>query len=69
MKKRRPKPMIKMIPEGSVYYFKVIDKNDIDKLKNLKQPFVLIDEDEQNTTRKSDKKSNQGFGLAYLSNI
>lgn len=69
MKKRNPKPMLKMIPEGSVYYFKIINNKDVEKLEKMQQPFILIDEDEQKGMKKSDKKSNQGFGLAYLTNI
>jgi CRISPR-associated protein Cmr3 len=69
MKKRKPKPMLKMVPEGSVYYFKIMDESGIKVLKDLKQPFVLIDDDEKEATISSSKKANQGFGLAYLANF
>jgi len=58
MKEKRPKPMLKMIPEGAVLYFRIIGNKD--KFDSLPQPFKLID-DEQ--------KAKEGFGLAYLAAI
>lgn len=58
MKKREPKPMLKMIPEGSIFYFKILDNKQ--HFKPLSQPFKFID---------NVQKEKEGFGLAYLANI
>ena len=55
MKKKAPKPMTKVVGEGAVYFFKIID--DTFEL-NIQVPFSI-----------SDDRINEGFGLAYCASI
>lgn len=55
MEERKPKPMTRMLPAGSVFYFKILDK--IEKIE-LPQKVKLVDDK---------AKEKEGFGIAYLS--
>ncbi len=55
MKIKRPKPLKKAIPSGSVYYFKIKNKNS--NLDKLKQGATLCSYDEYNK---------KGFGICYF---
>ena len=57
MKKRRPKPMTRMLPAGSVLYFKILDE--VEKIK-LPRKIKLIDDG---------VKAKEGFGIAYLATV
>lgn len=61
IKKRRPKPMVKMIPEGAVFYFQLLNEADKKRIKNMPQPIKFMD--------KNEALEKQGFGLAYIANV
>lgn len=69
IQKRRPKSMVKMIPEGAVYYFKILNNSDKEQLKKIKQPIKLIDDLNDSKSETSIGRDKQGFGLAYISNV
>jgi len=54
IKARKPKPMYKAVPAGSVYYFEVIEGN-------LQKAFEIF-----NQKAISDVYPDQGFGIAYV---
>lgn len=54
MKAKKPKPMRKAVPAGSVYYFKLIEGD-------FQEAFSIF-----NQTPISDFNSEQGFGIAYV---
>lgn len=60
MLKKEPKPMLKVVPAGSVYIFRLLDEaDDISEYANsLSGPVSITDE-----------KTNEGFGLAYLGRV
>jgi CRISPR-associated protein Cmr3 len=60
MLKKEPKPMLKVVPAGSVYFFRLLDEaDDISKYANgLQGPISLTDD-----------KAHEGFGLAYLGRV
>jgi len=60
MLKKEPKPMLKMVPAGSVYFFRLLDEDeDISAFANsLSGPMSV-----------TDVKSEEGFGLAYLGKV
>jgi CRISPR-associated protein Cmr3 len=58
MKKKRPKPMYRMVPSGSVYYFKVLNRD------TAQQAYDIL-----NRKAISDVYKEQGFGLAYVGKI
>lgn len=55
IKERKPKPMYKVVPAGSVYYFEILDS------KNAQQVFDLV-----NKKAISEIYGKQGFGIAYV---
>ncbi len=56
--KRKPKPMYKAVPAGSVYYFKVLDGSDVQRIKEIFH-FKNI----------SDINPEEGFGLSFVGGI
>lgn len=56
----KPKPMVKAVPAGSVYFFKVLDADAslAEFASSLKGAFSL-----------SKERENEGFGLAYLAKV
>lgn len=56
MVERRPKPMYKAIPEGSVYFFEILDEKV--SFQNENQAFCF-----------SDERKEEGFGISYLTNV
>lgn len=54
MKERRPKPMRKAVPSGSVYYFKITDGSVDDLVRHA------------HGTSISDYRSRDGFGVCYV---
>ncbi len=56
MVERRPKVLFKAIPEGAVYFFKIIGENK--KFTKTQQGFNF-----------SDERSDEGFGISYLANV
>lgn len=58
MKEKRPKPMFRAVPAGSVYYFEVLDGSDLVEVIN-KFHYVNI----------SDFDGQQGFGLAFAGGV
>jgi len=57
MKKREPKPMLKAVPTGSIYYFELEDGSHISLLNSIFHLKSI-----------SDFKSNEGFGITILAN-
>lgn len=57
MKAKKPKPMFKAVPAGSVYYFKVIEGN-------IQKVFKIF-----NQIAISDFNPEQGFGIAYVGGV
>jgi len=57
MKARKPKPMCKAVPAGSVYYFE-IKKGDIQKAVEIFNQFAI-----------SEFYQEQGFGIAYVGGV
>lgn len=57
MKKRRPKPMFKAVPAGSVYYFELQEGTKGDIKRAFHQRAI------------SDVYSEQGFGIAYVGGV
>jgi len=57
IKARKPKPMYKAVPAGSVYYFEVIEGN-------LQKAFEIF-----NQKAISDVYPDQGFGIAYVGKV
>ena len=57
MKVRKPKPMRKAVPAGSVYYFKIVEGD-------LQKVFEIF-----NQTAISDIDPMQGFGIAYVGGV
>lgn len=57
MKVRKPKPMRKAVPAGSVYYFKIVEGD-------LRKVFEIF-----NQTAISDIDPGQGFGIAYVGGV
>ena len=57
MKARKPKPMHKAVPAGSVYYFEIVEGD-------IQQAFELL-----NQTAISDINPEQGFGIAYTGGV
>ena len=57
MKEKKPKPMFKAVPAGSVYYFELINGN-IDEVKNTFHQKAI-----------SDIYPKQGFGITYVGNV
>lgn len=55
--KKRPKPMMKAVPAGSVYYYK-LKKGNLSKLASAIKMHSI-----------SEKRDKEGFGIAYLSKI
>lgn len=55
LKKRKPKPLRKAVPAGSVYYFQVLDKNNT---SNISQAFHL--------KSISDFQQKEGFGITLV---
>ncbi|MBD3192923.1 MAG: type III-B CRISPR module-associated protein Cmr3 [Candidatus Heimdallarchaeota archaeon] len=58
MKLKRPKPMYRVVPAGSVYYFKVLNED------TAQRAFDLL-----NNKAISDVYAEQGFGLAHIGRI
>lgn len=58
MKEKRPKPMYRAVPAGSVYYFEILDDSDLVEVMN-----------KFHYTNISDFDSQQGFGLAFAGGI
>lgn len=58
MAKRKPKPMYKAVPAGSVYYFKILDNTPSERIKKV---FHL--------KNISDINSEEGYGLCLVGNI
>ena len=56
MKAKAPKPLLKAVPTGSVYYFKVLNKDDISKINTAFHLRSI-----------SDLLPNQGFGISIIS--
>jgi CRISPR-associated protein Cmr3 len=54
MKKNRPKPMYRAVPEGSVYYFEIL-KGNLDDIKNKFHNQSI-----------SDKLKNEGYGITFV---
>lgn len=57
MKERKPKPMYKAVPAGSVYYFE-LEEGNMEKVKKTFHQKAI-----------SDVYSEQGFGIAYVGKI
>lgn len=57
MKARKPKPMYKAVPSGSVYYLQLMEGEIQDVFKLLNQKAI------------SDYYSEQGFGIAYVGGV
>ncbi|NIA10562.1 MAG: type III-B CRISPR module-associated protein Cmr3 [Nitrospiraceae bacterium] len=57
MKARKPKPMRKAVPAGSVYYFEIVEGD-------IQQAFEIF-----NQTAISDIDPEQGFGIAYVGGV
>ena len=57
MKARKPKPMRKAVPAGSVYYFEIVEGN-------LQKAFEIF-----NQTAISDFNPEHGFGIAYVGGV
>jgi len=57
MKARKPKPMRKAVPAGSLYYFKIVEGD-------LRKAFEVF-----NQTAISDIDPMQGFGIAYVGGV
>jgi len=57
MKERKPKPMYKAVPAGSVYYFEITE-GDIQKVFEIFNQKAI-----------SDLYPEQGFGMAYVGKI
>jgi len=57
MKNKKPKPMYKAVPAGSVYYFKLIDG----KMEEVQKAFHQM--------AISDVYPEQGFGIAYVGKV
>ena len=57
MKEKKPKPMFKAVPAGSVYYFELINGN-MEEVKNAFHQKAI-----------SDVYSEQGFGIAYVGSV
>lgn len=58
MKEKQPKPMLRAVPAGSVYYFEVLDASDLIEVMNRFHYANISDFDGQ-----------QGFGLAFAGGI
>lgn len=58
MKEKRPKPMLRAVPAGSVYYFEVLDGSDLAEVMDSFHYANISDFDGQ-----------QGFGLAFAGGI
>lgn len=56
--KNKPKPMRKVVPAGSIYYFEILDENQPEKIK---EAFHL--------KNISDKNPEEGFGFAILGEV
>jgi CRISPR-associated protein Cmr3 len=56
MKARRPKPMHRAVPQGSVYYFSIL-KGDKSNLENIHGQSI------------SDKGKDEGFGICYVGKV
>ena len=57
MKARRPKPMHRAVPQGSVYYFKIPRNGDRSNLERIHGQSI------------SDKRKEEGFGICYIGNV
>jgi CRISPR-associated protein Cmr3 len=57
MKARRPKPMYRAVPQGSVYYFKILSNGDRSNLESVHGNSI------------SDKRKNEGFGICYIGKV
>ncbi len=57
MKERKPKPMFKAVPAGSVYYFE-IEEGDMEKAKEVFHQKAI-----------SDIYNEQGFGITYVGRV
>lgn len=57
MKARKPKPMYRAVPQGSVYYFKISNDGDKSNLENIHRKSI------------SDKREEEGFGMCYIGKI
>jgi CRISPR-associated protein Cmr3 len=57
MKARRPKPMHRAVPQGSVYYFKIPRNGDRSNLESIHGQSI------------SDKRKEEGFGICYIGNV
>jgi len=59
---KRPKPMYKAVPPGSVYYFKILDDTPAEKIKEV---FHLKNISDMN----SDINLEEGFGLSFVGEV
>lgn len=54
MKKKKPKPMRKYVPSGSVYYFEILEGSFEDVVKAFHRKSI------------SEERANEGFGISYV---
>ncbi len=64
----RPKKMYKAVPEGSVYYFKVLNSITKERIKEIFH-FKKISDEFQNTAENYKFLSKEGFGLVLVGGI
>lgn len=57
MRKREPKPMYKAVPQGSIYYFEILE-GDMKKVKRIFNNKTISDVDEK-----------MGYGIAYVAEV